>query len=444
VIVDMREVKTTTGGGTRWPQGRSNWRRYAAYLRQPPELTVAWHDAETGARAWLVVNAWRGGAAGGGTRMRLGVEPREVVYLAKAMQLKFALAGPAIGGAKSGIDFDPTDPRKPEVLERWWHSILPLLRDRYGTGGDLNVDEMVDVIPAFARLGMLHPQQGIVTGHLQPDAARFDEVMQRMAAGVEAPLCHARPGIVLDGTSMTVADMITGYGVAYSARRLLEKQGRPIEGARVLVEGFGNVGAACALYLARAGARIVAVSDARQTLVEPAGLDAPAVEWLVRHRDDKLLPHGHPRVRPGHHHFWGEQADIFVCAAISQSVSEETLGRLEAAGVSVIACGANQPFRERAIGSTAIAQQADRRFSIVPDIVANCGMARTFSFLMEPSAEPTCDAIVAAVERTISNALDEIVDRASMAGGGRGSRAGIGTGLLAASLGLALDRIEAA
>jgi xanthine/CO dehydrogenase XdhC/CoxF family maturation factor len=123
-------------------RGRSTWRRYAAYLRKPPELSVAWHDAETGARAWLVVNSWRGGAAGGGTRMRLGVEPREVIYLAKAMELKFALAGPPIGGAKSGIDFDPSDPRRQQVLERWWRSILPLLRDRYGTGGDLNVDEV--------------------------------------------------------------------------------------------------------------------------------------------------------------------------------------------------------------------------------------------------------------------------------------------------------------
>lgn len=79
---------------------------------------MSWIDAETSARAWLIINSSRGGAAGGGTRMRLGVRPREVTYLAKAMELKFALAGPPIGGAKTGIDFDPTDPRKLEVLER--------------------------------------------------------------------------------------------------------------------------------------------------------------------------------------------------------------------------------------------------------------------------------------------------------------------------------------
>jgi glutamate dehydrogenase/leucine dehydrogenase len=66
---------------------------------------------ETGARAWLVINSLRGGAAGGGTRMRLGLDPREVIYLAKAMELKFSISGPPIGGAKTGIDFDPLDPR---------------------------------------------------------------------------------------------------------------------------------------------------------------------------------------------------------------------------------------------------------------------------------------------------------------------------------------------
>ena len=80
------------------------WQRYAQFIRTPPELSVAWHDNETGARAWLVINSLRGGAAGGGTRMRLGLDPREVIYLAKAMELKFSICGPPIGGAKNGID----------------------------------------------------------------------------------------------------------------------------------------------------------------------------------------------------------------------------------------------------------------------------------------------------------------------------------------------------
>jgi glutamate dehydrogenase/leucine dehydrogenase len=414
-------------------RGRSTWRRYATFLRQPPELSIAWHDAETGARAWLIINSQRGGAAGGGTRMRLGVDPREVVYLAKVMELKFALAGPPIGGAKSGIDFDPTDPRKLQVLERWWRAITPLLRDRYGTGGDLNVDEVRDVIPLFEQLGLSHPQEGVVRGHLRPDEDTYRAVMQRMTIGVEAPV--AEP-LGVAGSDFTVADMITGYGVATSVRRFLEKQGREIAGTRVLLEGFGNVGAACGLYLARAGARIVAISDARQTLVEPSGLTANDVEELVRRRAGKLMPADHAGISGGvnRDRFWSQPADVFVCAAISESITEETFERMHAAGVGVVACGANQPFREAKIGSTSVAQHADHRFSVIPDIVANCGMARTFSYLMEPDAKPNADAIVPAVESTIEDALDEMLERAR----------GRPTELLAASIGLALDRIGAA
>ena len=61
------------------------WKRYNAYLRRPPELTVDWRDPETGARGWLVINSLRGGAAGGGTRMRAGISPREVVYLGRKL-----------------------------------------------------------------------------------------------------------------------------------------------------------------------------------------------------------------------------------------------------------------------------------------------------------------------------------------------------------------------
>jgi glutamate dehydrogenase/leucine dehydrogenase len=409
------------------------WKRYATFLRTPPELTIAWHDSETGARAWLIINSSRGGAAGGGTRMRLGLDPREVTYLAKAMELKFALCGPPIGGAKTGIDFDPGDPRKLRVLERWYRAIGPYLRDRYGTGGDLNIDELLEVIPTFERLGLHHPQEGVVRGHLRPDAQGFQQIMRRMELGIAAPL--VAPLAVTD-VPLTVADMVTGYGVAATIRRYYARSGSELQGRRVLLEGFGNVGAGCALYLARAGARIVAIRDASHTLVDPDGLDACALDDLMRRRINKMLPVDDARVVPcskdEHDPFWSTPADIFVCAAISASVTVERLERLAGAGVRVIACGANQPFREAKIDSTRVAQLADRRFAVLADIVANLGMARTFSYLMESNAETRADAIFQVVERTIFDSLDEVMDRV----------AGSSRHLLAATIGLALDRIS--
>jgi hypothetical protein len=99
----------------------------------------------------------------------------------------------------------------------------------------------------------------------------------------------------------------------------------------------------------------------------------------------------------------------------------------------VMACGANQPFRERQLGSTRMHRLADSRFAVLMDCLANLGMARTFSYLMEDGAGTDDDAIFGAVDATIATAVDETLERA-----GRPDR-----GLMAATLGLALDRIGA-
>lgn len=61
-----------------------------------PEIVFEWHDAETEAIGWVVINSLRGGAAGGGTRMRKGLDKHEVISLAKTMEIKFSVSGPAI------------------------------------------------------------------------------------------------------------------------------------------------------------------------------------------------------------------------------------------------------------------------------------------------------------------------------------------------------------
>ena len=129
------------------------------YENRTPEIVFAWQDSETEARGWVVINSLRGGAAGGGTRMRKGLDQREVESLAKTMEVKFTVSGPHIGGAKSGIDFDPADVRKKGVLERWYKAVTPLLKYYYGTGGDLNVDEIHEVIPITETNGVWHPQE---------------------------------------------------------------------------------------------------------------------------------------------------------------------------------------------------------------------------------------------------------------------------------------------
>ena len=88
------------------------------FEEKEPEVVFEWKDSETEAEGWIVINSLRGGAAAGGTRMRIGITKDEVLALAKTMEVKFTVSGPPIGGGKSGINFDPRDPRKKEVLKR--------------------------------------------------------------------------------------------------------------------------------------------------------------------------------------------------------------------------------------------------------------------------------------------------------------------------------------
>ena len=224
------------------------------YEESAPEIVFEWNDRETEARGWVVINSLRGGAEGGGTRMRPGLDKNEVISLAKTMEIKFTVSGPPIGGAKSGIDFDPRDPRRKGVLERWFKAVSPLLKNYYGAGGDLNVDQKNDVIPITESYGIWHPQEGVVNGHFNPTEAEKIHKIGQLRNGVSKIL--EDPDYCPDGpVKYRVADMITGFGVSESVKHfysIFRKES--LQGKRVIVQGWGNVASAAAMELAHSGA----------------------------------------------------------------------------------------------------------------------------------------------------------------------------------------------
>lgn len=235
-----------------------------------PEIVFEWKDSQTEAEGWVVINSLRGGAAGGGTRMRVGLDKREVESLAKTMEVKFTVAGPAIGGAKSGINFDPKDPRKKEVLQRWFAAVSPLLKSYYGTGGDLNVDEIHEVIPMTEDCGVWHPQEGVFNGHFKPNDTQKINRIGQLQRGVAKILENEQYSPELS-KNYVVADMITGYGVAASIEHYYNIWGGQLAGKRVLVQGWGNVGSAAAYYLAQKGAIVVGIIDRVGGLIQTEG-----------------------------------------------------------------------------------------------------------------------------------------------------------------------------
>jgi glutamate dehydrogenase/leucine dehydrogenase len=255
-----------------------------------PEIVFEWKDAETEAEGWVVINSLRGGAAGGGTRMRIGLDKREVESLAKTMEVKFTVAGPAIGGAKSGINFDPKDPRKEGVLRRWYAAVTPLLKHYYGTGGDLNVDEIHEVIPMTEDCGVWHPQEGVFNGHFQPREAQKINRIGQLRYGVLK--------VIEDETfspdvtkKLVIADMITGYGVAQSIHHYYSIWGGNLIGKKVIVQGWGNVGSAAAYYLAQEGAKIIGIIDRVGGLINEDGFTFEEIKALYLSKNGNELAH---------------------------------------------------------------------------------------------------------------------------------------------------------
>lgn len=379
-----------------------------------PEIVFEWKDAETEAEGWVVINSLRGGAAGGGTRMRVGLDKREVESLAKTMEVKFTVAGPAIGGAKSGINFDPKDPRKEGVLKRWYAAVTPLLKHYYGTGGDLNVDEIHEVIPMTEACGIWHPQEGVFNGHFQPKEAqkinRIGQLRQGVLKAIEDTNYSPDPA-----KKYVVADMITGFGVAQSVAHFYDIWGastssasqNTVAGKRVIVQGWGNVGSAAAYYLAQQGAKIVGIIDRVGGLINEEGFSFEEIKALF------LAKNGNELVAPNLLSFeevndkiWSVNAEIFIPCAASRLIAQDQVSKMISAGMEVIAAGANVPFADKEIFFGPIADYADNHLSVIPDFISNCGMARVFAYLMSNDINELTDkGIFEDTSEIIKNAL---------------------------------------
>lgn len=377
----------------------------AKFENKAPEIVFEWNDAETEAKGWVVINSLRGGAAGGGTRMRKGLDKREVESLAKTMEVKFTVSGPPIGGAKSGINFDPNDPRKQAVLQRWYNAVMPLLKYYYGTGGDLNVDELHEVIPITEDVGIWHPQEGVFTGHYRPTEAQKVNRIGQLRQGVVKIIEDENFSPSLK-KKFTIADMCTGYGVAQAVKHYYELWGGELKNKRAVVQGWGNVGAAAGFYLAQMGVKIVGVVSHEGGLINQKGFSFEEVRDLVVNRNgnklvsDELLP-----FETVNQKIWDLEFEIFIPAAASRLITKDQVDRMIASKLEVFSCGANVPFADPEIFFGPTGLYADQKFSVLPDFIANCGMARVFAYFMENEVKMDDASIFHDISDTIKKAL---------------------------------------
>ncbi|HEX7015485.1 MAG TPA: Glu/Leu/Phe/Val dehydrogenase dimerization domain-containing protein [Cyclobacteriaceae bacterium] len=370
-----------------------------------PEIVFEWKDPETEAEGWVVINSLRGGAAGGGTRMREGLDRREVESLAKTMEIKFTVSGPPIGGAKSGINFNPEDSRKAGVLRRWYAAVVPLLKHYYGTGGDLNVDEITEVIPFTEDVGIWHPQEGVFNGHFKPTEPQKVNRIGQLRQGVVKVIEDTRytPKV---SSHYTIATMCTGFGVAEAVRHYYDLWGGDLSEKRAVIQGWGNVGAASGYFLAQLGVKIVGIMSSEGGLFNEKGFTFDEIRELIINKQHNkmvspdMLPYGELEKR-----IWDREFEIFIPAAASRLISRDQVDRMIASKLEVFSCGANVPFNDPEIFFGPTGLYADQKFSVIPDFIANCGMARVFAYLMENEVTLDDHAIFTDISQTIRNAL---------------------------------------
>ncbi len=289
-----------------------------------PEKIVYIYEPRCGLKGIVVIDNISAGPAIGGIRMAPDVSTEEVYRLARAMTWKNALAGIPHGGGKSAILADPAAPNKETLIRQFARAIQ--MMEGYIPGPDMGTDE---VGMAWIR----------------------DEI------GRSVGLSKVLGGIPLDQIGAT------GFGLAVCAEVAQEFAGIELAGARVTVQGFGNVGSHAARYLQERGAVLVAASDLDGTVYDPGGID---VEKLAqaKHETGRVTTYEGGEKLPTD--AWLDlPCEIFVPAARPDVIDETNAMRLRC---KLVLQGANIPITARA---ERILHDAD--ILSVPDFVANAG-----------------------------------------------------------------------
>ena len=204
----------------------------------------------------------------------------------------------------------------------------------------------------------------------------------------------------------SVGDLITGYGVSEAILHYYNIYGGAVNGKRVIIQGWGNVAGAAAYYLAQAGATIVGVIDIVGGIINKNGFTYSEIGSLLDQRSSNFLESKDMiPFEQANKEIWDIGAEIFVPAAASRLLSQNQLDKMINNGLEVISSGANVPFADKEIFFGPISKDADEKISVIPDFIANCGMARAFSYFMQDNCEMNDTAIFTAVSTTIKDAI---------------------------------------
>jgi glutamate dehydrogenase (NAD(P)+) len=278
------------------------------------------------------------GPAKGGIRFDLNVTLEEVKALAAWMTWKCAVVNIPFGGSKGGVVCDPASMSMGEIerlTRRYTASIIEILGpDSDVPAPDVNTNErvMAWIMDTYS-MHHRHTVTAVVTGK---PVAMGGSLGRREA---------------------------TGRGCMIATREALARLGRKLAGARVVVQGFGNVGSVAADLMSKAGAVVIAVSDKTGGIHNAEGLDvADLLAWVREHRQIAGYPRGEPL---GNEEILTTECDVLVPAATENVITRKNAPHIKA---KVVCEGANGPTT--AAADEILEQQG---VFVVPDILANAG-----------------------------------------------------------------------
>jgi glutamate dehydrogenase/leucine dehydrogenase len=358
---------------------------------QHPELIVEYTDPLEGFKGWLVIESLGHRLAAGGLRVQKGLTCEVVQRLANTMTQKMRIAGIRADGAKSGIDYDPSSPGKPEALLRFLRAIQPYIEHRYSVGPDLNTT-MPELDAICSGLGIFSIKTAIAKHQgLSPEA------FQERVALLKQPLGHA-----------TLGRLRAGAGVASSCLAVLDFLKIPAQQARVVIQGFGGLATGAAFFLHQAGVAIIGLADCDKSLIqsEGQGLDIP--DLLARSCADcqskGLIPTGYSKgVYGPRQAIYALPCDVFIPAAIEKAIDQQQAAAMQ---VQAVVSGANL-----AVTDAAEALLFQRDILLIPDMLAGCGGSLSMDGLFGPDKLPTVQEVLHHVDQRTRTIVCQLLQR---------------------------------
>lgn len=278
------------------------------------------------------------GPGKGGVRFHQDVTLSEVMALSGWMTIKNAVVNVPFGGAKGGIRIDPRQ-----------HSLAELERVTRRYTSEIG--------------SMIGPDKDIPAPDMNTNAQTMAWMMDTYSMGAGRTVTGVVTGkpIALGG-SLGRQDA-TGRGVFVTAREAARRLNIPIDGARVIVQGFGNVGEASARMFAQAGAKVIAIQDVSGSVHNPTGLDLAALsKYLAEHKTIVGAPGCEPLEAA---EFWSLPCDFLIPAALESQINRFNAPHIQA---RVVVEGANGPTTPEAESIL-----LERNIVVVPDVLANAG-----------------------------------------------------------------------